>query len=78
MGSLRERIAAYANASAQLLVQLEELDRLREQVRQAQLSPRDAHATERSQHQRRARERNATAVTGERVWPRTRTPSASD
>jgi hypothetical protein len=39
MGSLRERIAAYANASAQLLVQLEELDRLRERVRQAQLPP---------------------------------------
>jgi hypothetical protein len=60
MGSLRERIAAYANASSNLLAQLQELDKLRELVRQARLSPRNAHTTERSrQHQRRTRGRNA-------------------
>jgi len=32
MGSLQERIAAYANPSANLLTQLKELDELREQV----------------------------------------------
>jgi hypothetical protein len=46
MGSLRERIAAYADASANLITQLNELDELREQVSQAQLSSRDAQATE--------------------------------
>ena len=35
MGSLQERIAAYANASANLLTQLKELDELREQVKKA-------------------------------------------
>ena len=39
MGSLQERIAACANASANLLAQLTELDELREQVRKAELSP---------------------------------------
>ena len=39
MGTLKERIAAYADASANLLIQLIELDKLREQVRKAQLSP---------------------------------------
>jgi hypothetical protein len=38
MGSLQERIAACANAAANLLAQLSELDELREQVRKAQLS----------------------------------------
>jgi hypothetical protein len=33
MGSLQERIAAYANASAKLLTQLKELDELRERVK---------------------------------------------
>jgi len=41
MGSLQERIAACANASANLLTQLKELDELREQVKKAKkLSPR--------------------------------------
>jgi hypothetical protein len=40
MGSLRERITAYANASADLLTQLNELDELRERVRRAQRSSR--------------------------------------
>jgi hypothetical protein len=35
MGSLQERIAAYANASANLLTQLKELDELRERVKRA-------------------------------------------
>ena len=35
MGSLKERIAAYANASAKLIAQLKELDNLREQVKRA-------------------------------------------
>ena len=35
MGSLQERIAAYANPSANLLTQLKELDELREQVKKA-------------------------------------------
>ena len=35
MGSLQERLAAYANASANLLTQLKELDELREQVKKA-------------------------------------------
>jgi hypothetical protein len=35
MGSLEERIAAYANASAKLITQLKELDNLREQVKRA-------------------------------------------
>jgi hypothetical protein len=39
MGSLQERIAACANASANLLAQLTELDELREQVRKAEQSP---------------------------------------
>ena len=39
MGSLQERITACANASANLLAQLTELDELREQVRKAELSP---------------------------------------
>jgi hypothetical protein len=39
MGSLQERIAACANASANLLAQLVELDELREEVRKAELSP---------------------------------------
>ena len=47
MGLLRERIEAYAHASANLVVQLNELDELREQVRQARLSPRNTQATER-------------------------------
>jgi hypothetical protein len=38
MGSLQERIAAYADASANLLALLTELDELRERVRKAQLS----------------------------------------
>ena len=38
MSSLRKRIAAYANASANLLAQLNELDELREQVRKAERS----------------------------------------
>jgi hypothetical protein len=38
MSSLRKRIAAYANASAKLLAQLNELDELREQVRKAERS----------------------------------------
>ena len=40
MGTLQERIAAYADASANLLIQLIELDKLREQVRKAELSAR--------------------------------------
>jgi hypothetical protein len=35
MGSLQERIAAYANTSANLLAQLKELDELREQLKRA-------------------------------------------
>ena len=35
MGSLKKRIAAYANASAKLIAQLKELDSLREQVKRA-------------------------------------------
>jgi hypothetical protein len=35
MGSLEERIAAYANASAKLITQLKELDDLRERVKKA-------------------------------------------
>ena len=35
MGSLQERIAAYANPSGNLLTQLKELDELREQVKKA-------------------------------------------
>ena len=50
MGSLRERIDAYADASANLVVQLNELDELREQVRQAQLSSRDTQTTERARN----------------------------
>jgi hypothetical protein len=46
MDPLRERIDAYAHLSAKLVVQLNELDELREQVRQAQLSLRDAQVTE--------------------------------
>jgi hypothetical protein len=38
MGSLQERVAACANAFANLLAQLTELDELREQVRKAELS----------------------------------------
>ena len=38
MSSLRKRIAAYTDASANLLAQLNELDELREQVRQAERS----------------------------------------
>ena len=38
MDSLRDRIVAYADASADLLAQLVELDELREMVRKAQLS----------------------------------------
>jgi hypothetical protein len=45
MGLLRERIDAYADASVNLIVQLNELDELREQVRLARLSPRGAQAT---------------------------------
>jgi hypothetical protein len=85
MDSLRERIVAYANASANFLAQLNELDELREQVRQAQLSPRNDQATERArQHHRRTRERNTCAarnytdMTGARLWNRTRMPSASE
>jgi hypothetical protein len=37
MGSLQERIAAYADASADLVTQLHELDELRERLRKAQL-----------------------------------------
>lgn len=37
MSSLQERIAACADASANLLTQLHELDELRERVRKAQL-----------------------------------------
>jgi hypothetical protein len=50
MGSLRERIAAYVDVSANLLTQLNELDELRERVRKAQLSRRDAQATETARH----------------------------
>ena len=35
MGSLEERIAAYANACAKLITQLKELDDLRERVKKA-------------------------------------------
>jgi hypothetical protein len=38
MGSLQERIAAYTEASANLVTLLKELDQLREQIRKAQLS----------------------------------------
>jgi hypothetical protein len=38
MTSLQQRIAVYANLSSNLLIQLNELDRLRDQVRQAQLA----------------------------------------
>lgn len=38
MDSLQERIVAYANASANLLAQLNELNELREKVSKAQLS----------------------------------------
>jgi hypothetical protein len=37
MSSLQERITAYADAFANLLTQLHELDELRERVRKAQL-----------------------------------------
>jgi hypothetical protein len=35
MGSLKERIAAYVDASAKLIIQLRELDSLRERVKKA-------------------------------------------
>jgi hypothetical protein len=35
MGSLQERIAAFAQASGNLLTQLKDLDELREQVKKA-------------------------------------------
>jgi hypothetical protein len=38
MGSLQERIAATADAFAYLIIQLNELEELRERVRKAQLS----------------------------------------
>jgi hypothetical protein len=38
MSSLGMRIAAFANASANLLAQLNELDELRERIRKAELS----------------------------------------
>jgi hypothetical protein len=41
MGSLEDRIAAYADTTANLIAQLTELTELREQVRKAQLSARD-------------------------------------
>jgi hypothetical protein len=41
MGSLEERIAAYANACAKLITQLKELDDLRERVKKAK-GPYDA------------------------------------
>jgi hypothetical protein len=53
MDSLRERIAAYVDVSANLLTQLNELDELRERVRKAQLSPRDAQAIEKARHRPR-------------------------
>lgn len=46
MDSLRERIAAFANESANLLVQLNELDELREQIRK--LSPGSPKPVKRS------------------------------
>jgi len=39
MGSLQERIIAYADVCTNLLAQLNELAELHEQVRKAQLSP---------------------------------------
>jgi flagellar biosynthesis/type III secretory pathway chaperone len=54
MGSLRERITAFADASANLLAQLNELDELRERVRKAQRSTRPTQATKKvRQHDRR-------------------------
>jgi hypothetical protein len=54
MGSLRERITAYADASANLLTQLNELAELREQVRKAQRPTRDTQANKKArQHGRR-------------------------
>jgi hypothetical protein len=35
MGSLQERIAIYANVSANLLTQLKELDKLRDRIKKA-------------------------------------------
>jgi hypothetical protein len=40
MGSLQRRLAAVAGTTANLIAQLRELDRLREQVRKAALSAR--------------------------------------
>jgi hypothetical protein len=37
MDSLQKRVAAYANVSANLLIQLNELDQLRERVRRLSL-----------------------------------------
>ena len=39
MSSLQRRIASFSSLSANLIVQLSELDRLRDQVREAQLAP---------------------------------------
>jgi hypothetical protein len=41
MSSLQRRIAAVTDTTANLIAQLRELDRLREQVRKAQLSARN-------------------------------------
>jgi hypothetical protein len=47
MSSIKQRIAAYAAACANLVTQMNELDELRERVRKAQLSaPRDDAATD--------------------------------
>jgi hypothetical protein len=47
MSSIKQRIAAYAAACANLRTQINELDELRERVREAQLSaPRDDTATD--------------------------------
>ncbi len=47
MSSIKQRLAAYAAVSANLLTQMNELVELRERVRKAQLSaPRDDEATD--------------------------------
>jgi hypothetical protein len=42
MTSLQQRIAVYASLSSNLLTQLNELDQLRDRVRQAQLATRSS------------------------------------
>jgi hypothetical protein len=63
MRSIKQRVAAYAVACANLCTQMNELDELRERVRKAQLSaPRDnAAADAKARLQRRVRTQRSKA-----------------